>query len=139
MNMKLLKKLYHEILLPACLVFTVLCVALSLVGDGFSLYVHIVTLLRFLLFSVIFAASWQLFQSKKIPFGGALVLHFIAFLLNVSIVMIALGGQDLLSRGSFYFLLLLSLVYVIIATVAVTVRHFVLVSKESKKKYKRQF
>ena len=137
--MKTAKKLYCEILLPASLVFTILCFALSLTGTGFSLYIHLKTLLRFFLFSLLFATSWQLFGWKKVPFGGALVLHFFAFLTNVAVVLIALGGKDALSRGSFYLLLLLSLVYVICATIGVTIRHFVLASKESKKKYKKQF
>ncbi len=144
MTMKTVKKLYREILLPTCLIFTLLCFTFSLLlnaaGTEMSIpIINLENLTQIFVFSLILSASWQLFKTEKLPFALALILHFLCFLANVSVVFFLIGGHFISMQNTFTVLLILSLLYVIVATVAVTVRHFVLAQKREKKPYKRQF
>jgi hypothetical protein len=142
--MERLKKLYREILLPACLVFTLLCFGFSLILDNANTGIAVPTInlgniTQIFVFSMIFSASWQLFAAKKLPFWSALVLHFLSFLANIAIVFFLIGGHYRDARNAFVVLVVFALIYVIVAAIAVTVRHFVFAAKDNKKAYKKQF
>ncbi|MBE6622028.1 MAG: DUF3021 family protein [Ruminococcaceae bacterium] len=139
--MMLLKKLYREILLPACLITTILCfistAVLQLSDTKMDLpMVNLSNLTQIFLFSFIFAASWQLFSLKKLSFWAALALHFLCFLANLTVVFFLIGDNK---ANPFMVLFVFGLIYVVIATVAVTVRQVVKAQKNASKPYRRQF
>jgi len=142
--MDTLKKLYREILLPACLISTVLCFVFSAIlhlsdSEMVLPMVNLENLTQIFVFSLILAASFQFFSVKKLAFWLALTLHFLCFLSNIAIVFFLIGKHYTTARNAFVVLFVFALFYVIIATIGVTIRQIVLASKAEKKTYKRQF
>lgn len=144
-----LKKFYQDILLPACLIFTILCLFFSVIiyaliasaGDIAMIVptMSLNNLFQIFVFSLIFAWSNRLFSRKKTPFWLNLFCHFGIFLANLVIIFFVIGGHYTSARGAFVILVLFALIYIICAAVGVTIRHFIVASKPEENPYKRQF
>lgn len=135
---------FKKILLPSCLFFTILCFVfsgvLSLSKTEMSLpTINLNNLFQIFLFSLIFSASNLLFTSKKTKFGVSLLLHYLSFVANILIVFSFIGKHFESQKNALVMLIIFSLIYVIIAAIAATVRHFVVAKKNENKTYKRQF
>ena len=142
--MKAFQTLYHKLILPTCLYFTILCTVFSLLLTTSDTKMDLPTinfgnLMQIFAFCFLFAASNLLFRSKKLSFYAALVLHFIAFLANVGIVFFWIGKHYQSVGGAFSLLFVFGLVYIIIATVAVVIRHLIRSSRKQHNEYKKQF
>lgn len=142
--MKNAKKFYYQVLLPACLIFTFLCFAFSLIlqfseSEMKLPMVNLDNLSQIFLFSFLFSASWQLFSIKKLPFWLTLSLHFLGFLANIAIVFFFIGKHYTTARNAFVILIIFALIYIVLAVIGVTIRHFILANTAEKKVYKRQF
>ena len=142
--MKTLTKFYREILLPACLISTILCFIFSAIlqlskSEMTLPMVNLGNLTQIFTFSLILAASFRLFKTEKLTFWLALTLHFLCFLANIAIVFFLIGKHYTTARNAFVVLFVFALIYVIFATISVTIRHILLASKADKKTYKRQF
>ncbi|MBQ4065773.1 MAG: hypothetical protein IJD10_06695 [Clostridia bacterium] len=142
--MNTLKKFYREILLPACLIFTLLCFSFAIILHAAKMEMAVPTIglgnmTQIFAFSLLFTASWQFFKMKRMAFPVALLLHFIAFLGSVAIVFFVIGGHYTSLHNALVILFVFALIYVIAAAIGITVRHFVISGKEEKTPYKRQF
>ncbi len=142
--MKLLSEVFKRVLLPACFFFTVLCFVfsaiLSLSDTSMALpTINLKNICQIFVFSLVLAASNLLFSSKKIKYGLALLLHFICFIADISIVFFLIGKHFESSKNALSILFVFALVYIMIAAIATTVRHFILAGKNTQKTYKRQF
>ncbi len=142
--MKALKTFYWQVLLPACLCFTLLCFVFSAILQGSDSQmvlptVNLANLAQIFAFSLVFSLSWQLFKSRKRPFWLSLVLHFLSFLASIAVIFFLIGGHYSTGRGAFLMLFVFAILYVMIAAVAVTIRHFILAGRNRSSHYKRQF
>ncbi len=142
--MKTLSYFYHKILLPACLICTILCFAFSVIlhlsqSEMTLPMINMGNLTQIFVFSLVFAASFQLFSLGTIRFWAQLTLHFVAFLANISIVFFLIGKHYTTARNAFVVLFVFALIYIVIAVICVTVRHVILASRSSNNTYKRQF
>ena len=142
--MKTLRYLYHRILLPACLICTILCFAFSTIlhlsQSKMTLpMINLGNLTQIFVFSLIFAVSFQLFTLYTLRFWAQLTLHFVTFLANISIVFFLIGKHYSTARNAFVVLFVFAFFYVVIAVVCVTVRQVMLASRASNNTYKRQF
>ncbi|MBE6636389.1 MAG: hypothetical protein E7618_01140 [Ruminococcaceae bacterium] len=138
------KTIYHRLILPTCLYFTILCIVFSLLLTTSDTKMNLPTinfgnLMQIFSFCFLFAASNLLFRAKKLAFFAALFLHFFAFLANIGIVFFWIGKHYQTVSGAFGLLLVFGLVYIIVAAVAVTARHLILSFKKEQTEYKRQF
>ncbi len=139
-----LRFFFRKVLLPACLIFTVLCFVFSAIlqasGTEMKLpTINLGNLCQIFAFSLIFSASGLLFTSKKIKYALALPLHFLCFLANLSVVFFLVGKHFDTPRSAFLVLAVFALVYIIIAAIASAVRHIVLSGRNEKKSYKRLY
>lgn len=139
-----LKTFYREVLLPACLLFTVLCFLFTIAFTASDMTSKLPSLSLkgtslIFLFSLLFSWSNRLFFRKTSAFWVNLVLHFLAFLGNIIAVFFIFGGYYSTTQGAFIIVILFALLYIIFAAIGVTVRHFVIGSKPEAKTYKRQF
>ena len=139
-----LKWCFREILLPACLLFTLLCFLFAVlfqVGSGGTnpVFIDLSNLGQILLFSLILSASKLLFSLPKLPFAGALVLHFVVFLLDIVVVFFLIGGHAESSRSAFIITGVFALIYLLIAAVILVIRSARLKKTNEPKPYKRQF
>ncbi|GEM_PF-2216144 len=142
--MKGLTKFYREILLPACLISTILCFVFSAIlhlskSEMTLPMVNLENLTQIFVFSLILTASFQLFKTKKLIFWLALILHFLCFVANIAIVFFLIGKHYTTARNAFVVIFIFALIYVILAAIGVTVRHFLSATKAEKTTYKRQF
>ena len=142
--MKPLKSLYHRVLLPACLFFTILCFVISTLHFTSKTEMTLPTislgnLAQIFLFCLLFALSNLLFVQKKLRFSIALILHFFLFLFNISIIFFLIGKHYQSASGAFTLLLLFALVYILVSAIVVTIRHFVRSTRAEANPYKKQF
>lgn len=142
--MEILKKIYRCMVLPACLVSTVLSFTFSLIihlsDKQMTLpMINLENLTQIFVFSLIFVASFRLFSIPQMAFWLALFCHFILFLGNIFVVFFLIGKHYTNGRNAFIVIFLFALLYIIIATIWVTIRHIMLVSKRNSSTYKRQF
>lgn len=140
--MKKLNTIYKKVILPACLLFTVLCIGFSAIlsfsGTEMSLpTINFENVCQMLAFSVILALSNLLFSCKGIKFAVALILHFICFIADISVVFFAIGKHTNSLSGAISVLLVFAVLYIIVAAVCLTVKH--LTSSKKDEPYKRQF
>ena len=135
---------FTRILLPACLCFTVLCFTFTVILGTSDTRMKLPTinlgnLTQIFVFSLIFAASWQLFAVKKLPFWLAFVLHFLLFLTDIAVVFFLIGGHYETPGNALLLLLLIAVVYLMIAAVILPIRFFRKKKENGEKTYKRQF
>lgn len=143
--MSYLKKFYRDVLLPACLLFTVLSFFFTLLFELAEVSSKMLSLISFkglsriFLFSLLFSWSNRLFFREKTAFWLNLLLHFLAFLGNIVAVFFLFGSYYTSAKNALVILVIFALLYVIGAAIGVTVRHFVIASRPEKKSYQRQF
>lgn len=142
--MKTALRLFRSILLPACLFFTVLCFVFSAILSHSDTEMTLPTinlsnLFQIFLFSLVLSASNLLFSCRRLSYPLALTLHFVCFLADISIVFFLIGGHFNSERGAFTILFVFAILYLVIAAVASTVRHFLRTDRNNKEAYKRQF
>ncbi len=135
------KKFVKEILYPACLIFTLIVFAFSAAYEIADLYkasaYSIMGLIRFFVFSLVLSWSRMVFKDEKMSFAGAHFLHYIIFLVNVSVSFVVLGRMN----NFFGVLVVFSILYGLGAIVALIVRRISKKHQSEKKKanYKKQF
>lgn len=140
--MNKLSFIYRKVLLPACLFFTVLCVAFSAIlsfsGTEMSLpTINFGNVCQMLAFSVILALSDLLFSCKKLKTGAALILHFLCFIADISVVFFLIGKHAGSASGVFAVLSVFALLYIIVAAAVLVIKR--LSGGKRDEPYKRQF
>ena len=144
--MKRVSVAYKKVLLPACLIFTLICFAFSILLGSSEKNADIMTintsnLTQIFLFSVILSAGNLVFGCKKLKFALALLLHFIITIADVSIVFFLIGGHFTTMSNCIAVLIVFAVVYVIIAVFSIILRKLFSrsVTKDSEKEYTRRF
>ncbi len=138
-----LKDIYSKIILPACLIFTVICLIMSVIlgTDGeYAMAVSSIGHLKIFVFSLLLSLSNLLF-SCKMKFIPALILHFIAFMLNIYISFLAFINKGEAGYSPVSVILVFAVFYLIGALIFSVVRAVMSSKreKEDEKNYKRQF
>lgn len=139
-----LLKFYRTVLLPACLIFTLLCFGFSFVLFHSESSMTLPTmdlgnLTQIFVFSFLLSLSFRLFDIERPAFWVRLLLHFVAFLLNITVVFFFIGGHYSTPMNAFVVLLLFAVLYAVTATVVLVIRHFTKKKNTSKTPYRRQF
>ncbi|MBQ8254248.1 MAG: hypothetical protein IJY94_01940 [Clostridia bacterium] len=138
--MESFKKFVKTTLYPACLIFTALIFAVSLLYElmdfNRSFALTPIALIQFFVFSLILCWSKDIFNDEKMSFATSHFLHYVIFLFNVMISFIFIG-----QRGNFIgTLVAFSLLYLIGALIALIVRKTTKKKTSSKSSsYKKQF
>ena len=142
--MNTLRWFFTRILLPACLCFTVLCFTFTVILGTSDTRMKLPTinlgnLTQIFVFSLIFAASWQLFAIKKLPFWLTLILHFVVFLSDIAVVFFLIGGHYETPANALLLLTAVAIVYGIAAAVVLPIRLIRKKKENAAKPYQRQF
>lgn len=140
--MKTLSFIYKRVIAPSCLFFTILCVVFSAIlsfsGTEMSLpTINFGNLCQMLAFSVILALSNLLFTCGKLKTGAALILHFLCFIADISVVFFLIGKHAATTSAVFAVLAVFTLLYIIIAAAVLIIKR--LAGGKNNEPYKRQF
>ncbi len=143
--MKYITLAYKKVILPACLVFTVICFTFSLIfaSDGENaqlMMINTSNLAQILLFSVIFSSANLLFGVGRLKFPLALLLHYLSTVTDILTVFFIFGGHYSSVSNTLAVMLVFSVIYFVFAFVAMlTKKVFSKKDTEIKSEYKRRF
>ena len=140
--MKKAEFIYKKVILPACLFFTVLCVAFSAIlsfsGTEMSLpTINFANVCQIFVFSLILSLSDLLFSCKCLKLGVTVALHFLCFIADITVVFFVIGKHAGTVSGAVSVLAVFALLYIIIAAAVLIIMH--LSGKKKDEPYKRQF
>lgn len=142
MTMKKLDIICKRVIYPACLFFTVLCIGFSAIlsfsGTEMSVpTINFENVCQMLAFSVILALSNLLFTCKGLKLYAALILHFICFVADISVVFFVIGKHTDSMSGAIAVLSVFAVLYIIVAAAVLLFKK--LTSGKNDEPYKRQF
>ena len=138
--METIKYIYKKILLPCCLIFTVLTVIFTAVqvsgGDeytsnGFTLG----AIGQLFLFSLLMSGADKLFEIKNISLVLRFLMHYIALCLAFIITFIWLGGRKFSAK----LMILAAVIYIIALGITLIVRAIRRSKENTEKEYNKQF
>ena len=92
---------------------------------------------QMLAFSVILALSDLLFSCRKLKTGAALILHFLCFIADISVVFFLIGKHAGSASGAFAVLSVFAVLYIIVTAAVLVIKR--LSGGKRDEPYKRQF
>ena len=132
--LKTLKEIFHS----GCAIFTFVVFGFYIMGDILSSTTKVLelkTLFLLFLFSLWFALSNRIFTAKKMNVILRTVFHFLSTIIGFFVIFIYLPGNIKNSSSAFVLTLGFAVIYVVIAAIILTVRHFSLKKRNSEEKY----
>ena len=135
--MKTVSFIFKKILYPTCAIFTIVWFAVCLLIDSVQNIVNINLTSTIMCFvcALMIAICNLILDYKKLPFVGRFFLHMVLSIFSISVTIAIFSSffptVYAVSEKSFYLVLLLVVVYLILATPALLLyNHFVLTKKE---------
>ncbi len=136
------KKTISAIIYQACLFFTLLTLISQAVVtlSGFTtLILTFKTLIAFFVFSLLLSALNRIFYIKSFGIGLKLFLHYIGFLISFLVIFLVIISGKSNTAGALITCFILSILYFIIAGIALIVRHSLRKNEKESKKYENVF
>lgn len=141
--MKKISYFLNKILYPACLYFTIIVFILGSVTTSITEYdVPILNMFGVslaMLFCFGFSCINRLLFIDSFKVITRVILHFVGFISVFALTFIVIGGFTPTTTTAFVLLAAVSIVYIVIASIALIIRAIIKKNKTEKSDYKRQF
>lgn len=137
-----IKKIISSLIYPACLFFTLLTLisqAIVTLSGFTTLILSFKTLIAFFAFSLLLSALNRIFYVKSMGLGLKIFLHYIGFLISFLVIFLIIISGRSNTAGALITCLILSIIYFIIAGIAVIIRHLLKKTEKENKKYENVF
>ena len=131
-------KSISEVIKQACVIFTCIVFAFYIFADitnGSNSVLTLKMLSLLFLAAIWFAMTDVLLVNKNLNIVLRVALHFISSTVGFYLIFIYLSGYAKKSSKSFILIIAFSIVYILIASVVLTIRHFIMKNKSEKEDY----
>ena len=129
-----------RVICMACIMYTVITLVLTAAASFFTSYApSFVTLISVFVFSLIVSLLGLLFKLPRLPFGLALLLHYLGSAVSFVLIFVLIASDGKNTRGGLLLTALLSVLYWIGGAVASAVHGKHKKQAEDNRSYKSMF
>lgn len=134
------KVLIDWILMPACLIFTVITLALTGIATTITNFApQFEALIALFIYSVVLAALNRILYLRSLHIGLRLVLHCTGIVASFLAIFLLVLSDSSHTRGALIISAVIAVLYFIIAAIVLAVKHALKRNENEKKEYKKMF